>query len=153
MAINNFYQFEKHLHNEFAKLGFNYDEVKGNGLDYAGEDKIKMYAFDYLKELDLHADGLAVIFTINFSPDKDNPIIEEMNARLFKESSIQKLTSLITQKHIRSEKELPTKKQLLVELKDSLKIKTIREKFKIGKGNQDLKQGQNEGRKRNRIYK
>ncbi len=153
MPTNNFYQFEKYLHNEFAKLGFNYDEIKANGLDYAGEHKIKMYAFDYLKEPDLHAEGMAVIFIINFSPDKENPIIEEMNARLFKESSIQKLTSLVTQKHIRSEKELPTKRQLLVELKDSLKIKIIREKFKIGIGNQDLTQCQNAGRKRNRIYK
>lgn len=128
-------EFDKQLEKTFSALGFNYHEIEANGINKTKNDKFQLFSIEYLDDPYLQADGLAVIFTISSVTNEQKPIIESMHSILFNDSLFAEFTSLIEKKYLAHEGSLPTKEQILNELKEQVKIKNVREKFEQRENN------------------
>jgi hypothetical protein len=128
-------EFDDYLKNEFFKLGFNYHEIETNGINRTKNDKFQLFSIEYLDDLYLQADGLAVIFTISSVTNEQKPIIESMHSILFNDSLFAEFTSLVEKKYLAHERSLPTKEQILNELKEQVKVMNVNEKFEQRENN------------------
>jgi len=122
MEETNSIEFDKQLENEFSSLGFNYQDIKAIETRDMGQSKSKMFLDDYLDSPFMLADGLAVIFTITNDVNAHHPVIETMSATLYNDSCFAEFTPLVEKNYSLDEDRLPTKEQILSELKDLLRI-------------------------------
>lgn len=121
-------EFDILLKHEFSRLGFNYDEVKSNGIRQLNNNDLKMYIVEYIETSLVDIDGVGVIFTLSNPQNESNPAIQNISATLFNDSYYPEFTTLIEKEYFPTKDIFFTKQHIVAELTEMLKAKKIVER-------------------------
>lgn len=116
MAAKNINDFDETLEKEFTDLGFNYQDIKDNGVTPKGDHHSKMFGVIFLDNFRPYSDGVVVTFKIKNPVNEHPPQIEAIVAVLFNEMNAGKFREIAQKGYLTTNEGLPTKHQICNEL-------------------------------------
>ncbi|OQP65539.1 hypothetical protein A3860_17905 [Niastella vici] len=122
MSAIDFKDFEKVLEKEFTDLGFNFQDIKDNGVTKLDTQRYQLFGIKYIDSLPSPADGLYLVFNIKDLINEKPPFIELLSASLFSEMNEGKCHELVKKDYSINREKIPPIRQICNDLAQLLKI-------------------------------